>query len=46
MEVKIFALILFIATYVLMIAKQNIRPWVALSSALIFIVSGIVPLKE
>ena len=43
---KIFALVLFILTYVLMIAKQNIRPWVALTSALIFIVSGIVPVRE
>lgn len=43
---KIFGLVLFILTYVLMIAKQKIRPWVAVCSALIFIVSGIVPLKE
>lgn len=46
MNMKIFALVLFILTYVLMIAKQNIRPWVALTSALIFIVSGIVPVRE
>ena len=43
---KIFALILFLLTYVLMIAKQNIRPWVAVTSALIFVVSGIVSLGE
>lgn len=43
---KIFALVLFVLTYVLMIAKQNIRPWVALCSALLFVVSGIVPVRE
>lgn len=46
MNMKIFALVLFILTYVLMIAKQNIRPWVALTSGLLFVVSGIVPVKE
>ena len=45
-NMKIFALVLFILTYALMIAKQNIRPWVALTSALVFVVSGIVPVKE
>jgi len=43
---KIFALVLFVVTYILMIAKQKYRPWIALGSALIFIVSGIVPLGE
>ena len=43
---KIFALILFALTYVLMIAKQKIRPWVAVASACIFIISGIVPVRE
>ncbi len=43
---KIFALALFVVTYILMIAKQKYRPWIALGSALIFIVSGIVPLGE
>ena len=40
---KLFALILFVLTYVLMIALQKYRPWIALISALIFLVSGIVP---
>lgn len=43
---KIFALILFALTYVLMIALQKQRPWVAVGSALIFLVSGIVPMGE
>lgn len=43
---KIFALILFALTYVLMISMQKIRPWVAVGSALIFIISGIVPVRE
>lgn len=43
---KIFALILFALTYVLMIALQKQRPWVAVGSALIFLVSGIVPMRE
>ena len=43
---KTFAIVLFIATYVLMIAFQKYRPWVALGSALIFAVSGIVPPED
>ena len=42
---KIFALILFILTYVLMIAMPKKRVFTALISAVIFVVSGIVPLK-
>ena len=42
---KIFALVLFIVTYILMIALQKYRPWIALASAAVFIVSGIVPLS-
>lgn len=43
---KIFALILFALTYVLMITLQKQRPWVAVGSALVFLVSGIVPMGE
>ena len=35
------ALIIFGMTYVLMLAFQNLRPWIALTSALIFIIMGI-----
>ncbi len=43
---KIFALILFIVTYALMIALQKARPWVALGSAAVFVAAGIVPLAD
>ncbi len=43
---KIFALILFALMYVLMIAKPKYRPFYALSVALIFLVSGILPLNN
>lgn len=36
----IFALILFVITYVLMFAFQKIRPYVAIASALIFVIVG------
>lgn len=40
---KLFALILFLLTYVLMIALPKYRPYVAIASALIFLIAGIVP---
>lgn len=43
---KLYALILFILTYVLIIALPNRRPWVAMISAGIFLVSGIVPIRS
>ena len=43
-RMKLFALIVFLLTYVLMIALPKIRPWVALTSGVIFLVSGLVPL--
>ncbi len=43
---KLFALILFIATYALMILLPKYRPWVAAVSAGIFTVTGIVPVSE
>ena len=43
---EIFALILFILTYVLMIALPKYRPWVAVTSAVIFLVAGIVPVQS
>ena len=41
-----FALALFAATYILMLAFGKYRPYIALASALIFIVSGMLPLGE
>lgn len=36
----IAALILFLATYVLMLSFQKYRPWIALTSAILFIIMG------
>ncbi len=41
---KLFTLIVFALTYILMIALPKRRHWVAITSALIFIVSGAMPL--
>lgn len=40
------ALILFIATYVLMLCFQKWRPWIALSSAAVFLILGLCGLFE
>ena len=40
------ALVLFAATYVLMLVFSKYRPYIALTSALIFIVTGMLPLNE
>ena len=40
------ALILFAATYVLMLVFSKYRPYIALGSALVFIVTGMLPLGE
>ncbi len=40
------ALILFALTYVLMLCFSKYRPYIALSSALVFIVSGMLPLAQ
>ena len=42
----ITALIIFIITYVLMLFFQRYRPWIALSSALVFIVLGYLGLYD
>ena len=40
------ALIIFIITYILMIALPKWRVWVALTSALVFVVSGLLPISK
>ena len=40
------AIILFAATYVLMLTFSKYRPYIALASALIFIISGMLPLDQ
>lgn len=42
----IYALILFAITYVLMLAFSKYRPYIALASALVFIVTGMLPLGQ
>ncbi len=43
---KVFALVLFALMYVLMIARPKYRPFYALSVAVIFLISGILPLQN
>ena len=43
---KIFALVLFALMYVLMIAKPKYRPFYALSVAVVFLITGILPLDR
>ncbi len=42
----IYAIILFAVTYVLMLVFSKYRPYIALTSALIFILSGMLPLEN
>lgn len=42
----LIAILLFAATYVLMLTFSKYRPYIALASGLIFIVTGMLPLKE
>ena len=42
----IYAIVLFALTYVLMLAFSKYRPYIALASALIFIVTGMLPLDQ
>ncbi len=43
---KILAIVLFVLMYVLMITKPKYRPFYALGTALIFLISGILPLSS
>ena len=40
------AIILFALTYVLMLTFSKYRPYIALASGLIFVVTGMLPIKE
>ena len=42
----LLAIILFAATYVLMLTFSKYRPYIALASGLIFIISGMLPVKQ
>lgn len=43
---KLYALVLFVVTYILMIALPKYRPWVAAVSGGIFLVAGVVPVAQ
>ena len=43
---KLFALVLFVLMYVLMITKPKYRPYYALGTGLIFLISGILPFSQ
>ena len=40
------AIILFAATYVLMLTFSKFRPYIALASGLIFIIAGMLPMSD
>ena len=42
----LFPVILFAITYICMIAFSNQRHWIALASAVIFVITGVLPLKQ
>lgn len=42
----IVSIVLFVLTYALMLIFQKYRPWIAISSAILFVVLGILPIGE
>lgn len=42
----LYAILLFAVTYILMLIFGKYRPWIALGSAVIFIVTGMLPFKD
>ena len=42
----IYAIIIFAVTYILMLAFSKYRPYIAMASGIIFIITGILPLKN
>ena len=46
MDMKMIAILLFAATYILLLAMPAKKPYVAVGSAFLFVVVGIVPLRE
>ena len=45
-SMKIFALVMFILMYVCMIALPKFRPYIALTVAAVFLISGVLPITE
>lgn len=46
LDLKLFAIILFVAMYVLLVALPKFRPVVALAAAAIYVVSGVLPVDK
>ena len=42
----VVSIVLFVLTYALMLIFQKYRPWIAISSAIVFVVLGILPIGE
>ena len=42
----IVSIVLFVLTYALMLIFQKYRPWIAISSAILFVVLGILPISD
>ena len=45
-SLKTIAIVLFVLMYILMIAKQDYRPYFAIGTAIIFAILGILPIKQ
>ena len=45
-QTKLIALVLFAATYLLIIALPRFRPWVALTGAILFVALGVLPFSD
>ena len=45
-DLKLFAIILFVAMYILLVALPKFRPVVALAAAAIYVVSGVLPVDK
>lgn len=42
----IVSIVLFVLTYALMLIFQKYRPWIAISSAIVFVILGILPISD
>ena len=45
-SLKTIAIVLFVLMYILMIAKQDYRPYFSIGTAIIFAILGILPIKQ
>ena len=42
----VVSIVLFVLTYALMLVFQKYRPWIAISSAIVFVILGILPISD